>query len=225
MSLYVLGDTHKRKDLEKLLSIDHLKDDDYVLITGDFGITLPTLDKEMLEEIEKKNFTTLFIDGNHEGFSCLNSYPIKIWNNGMIHRISNKVIHLMRGQVFEIEGKRIFTFGGAQTLDKLDKKEGIEWWKEELPTYKEMDEGIKNLKKYNNTVDYIFTHDTRTSTLNYLCSMFNFKPYPDPLNEYLEDIYNSVEFRHWYFGHFHLDLENIKENEETLVFNNLIKVI
>lgn len=33
----------------------------------------------------------------------------------------------------------------------------ISWWQEELPSQKEMDEGIENLVKYGNKVDYIIT--------------------------------------------------------------------
>lgn len=63
----------------------------------------------------------------------------------------------MRGQVFTIESKTIFTFGGGTSIDKKTRKEHISWWKEEIPTDEEQAEGKNNLLKYNNTVDYIIT--------------------------------------------------------------------
>lgn len=39
------------------------------------------------------------------------------WHGGRVHKIRPSVIHLMRGQVFEIDGKRIFAFGGASSHD------------------------------------------------------------------------------------------------------------
>lgn len=39
------------------------------------------------------------------------------------------------------------------------------WWKRELPSKEEMDEGIANLAKHNNSVDYILTHCPYTSLL------------------------------------------------------------
>lgn len=59
----------------------------------------------------------LFIDGNHENFERLYQYPIKEWHIGRAHEIRPHVLHLMRGQVFEIDGKKIFTFGGMSSHD------------------------------------------------------------------------------------------------------------
>lgn len=72
-------------------------------------------EKYKLDWFDEKPFTTLFVDGNHENFDRLMAYPVEKWNGGNIHRISKSVIHLMRGQVFELEGKTIFTFGGASS--------------------------------------------------------------------------------------------------------------
>ena len=38
----------------------------------------------------KKNYTTLFIDGNHENHELLNSYPVSIWNGGRVNRINDE---------------------------------------------------------------------------------------------------------------------------------------
>lgn len=39
--------------------------------------------------------TVLFIDGNHENFEQLNSYPLDVWNGGKVHSIDSNLIHLM----------------------------------------------------------------------------------------------------------------------------------
>ena len=62
----------------------------------------------------------------------------------------------MRGQVFEIEGQKIFTMGGASSHDRgpavgNEKKViGKSWWPEEIPSQDELNEGIKNLKRNEN---------------------------------------------------------------------------
>lgn len=53
--------------------------------------------------------------GNYENFDQLYNYPIEEWNGGKIHKINDSVFHLMRGQVFKIDGKSFFTFGGASS--------------------------------------------------------------------------------------------------------------
>lgn len=54
---------------------------------------------------------------NHENFDRLMAYPVEEWHGGKIQRIRPSVIHLMRGQVFELEEKKLFTFGGASSHD------------------------------------------------------------------------------------------------------------
>ena len=142
----------------------------YVIICGDFGGVWNKKEENkeetmLMDWLDGKSFTTLFVDGNHENFDRLYQYPTEEWHGGKVHKIRPWVIHLTRGQVFEIDGKNIFTFGGASShdiaggiLDPNDpgykkKKKGLEqgwlpyrinhvsWWKQELPSEEEMKEG------------------------------------------------------------------------------------
>ena len=70
-----------------------------------------------MDWLEGKPFTTLFVDGNHENFDRLYAYPVEEWHGGKVHKIRPSVIHMMRGQVFAIDGKSVFTFGGASSHD------------------------------------------------------------------------------------------------------------
>ena len=126
--IYLTGDTHIPIDIEKLNTKNFpeqkkLSRDDYVIVLGDFGLLWQ---KNKTYEywkkwLEEKNFTTLWIDGNHENHAWINSLPTESWNGGLIHRISENIIHLMRGQIFEIQGKTFFTCGGAASYDKACK--------------------------------------------------------------------------------------------------------
>ena len=45
-------------------------------------------------------------------------YPLEEWHGGKVrHIVRDKVILLERGQIFNIEGKSFFTFGGASSHD------------------------------------------------------------------------------------------------------------
>ena len=106
--IYVTGDCHgsfSRFDTKNFKQQKDMDKEDYVIICGDFGGIWSTdaenrQDKYWLEWLENKSFTTLFVDGNHENFDRLNSYPIEVWNGGKVHKIKSSIIHLMRGQVF-----------------------------------------------------------------------------------------------------------------------------
>lgn len=211
--IFVTGDTHGLQNCDKLRAFaeehPNLTKDDFVIIAGDFGAvwSAGTLD-EKLKYYTKLPFTVLFVDGNHENFDLLNSYPVEMWHGGKVHKIKADVIHLMRGQVFEIDKKTIFTFGGATSLDKYMREDGISWWKQELPTFEELDEGIANLKRYNNEVDYIITHSCGERalmypTLRHSATLTSIYPESQILS-YIEDI---AKFKRWYFGHFHIDAD------------------
>ena len=51
-------------------------------------------------------------------------------------------LHRMRqGQVFNIDGTKFFTFGGAYSVGREDRAEGISWFPEEIPTEEEYEDG------------------------------------------------------------------------------------
>lgn len=79
--------------------------DDYVIVCGDFGVWHPdNTEKWWFRWLSEKNFTLLFVDGNHENFDRLYSDEFEIvdFHGGKAHRICENVYHLMRGYVFEL---------------------------------------------------------------------------------------------------------------------------
>ena len=124
--IYITGDTHAefkhRFNMENFPEQTEMTKDDYVIICGDFGGVWDAGgeskdEKYWLDWFEGRSYTLLFVDGNHENFDRLNGYPVKEWCGGKVHELRPHVLHLMRGQVFEIDGKKIFTFGGASSHD------------------------------------------------------------------------------------------------------------
>lgn len=61
-----------------------------------------------------------FVSGNHENYDALVKYPIENWHGGRVQPIRPHVLHLMRGQVFELAGRTFFTMGGAASHDIED---------------------------------------------------------------------------------------------------------
>mgnify|MGYP000050895707 CR=1 FL=1 len=121
----------------------------YLIICGDVGICgfSAAYEANTRAVFRSLPVTTLFIDGNHENFEQLNFYAVEQWNGGKVHIIEDNMIHLMRGQIFTIDGLKFFTFGGAYSIDKMSRAEGISWFPEEIPSREEYEEGWKNLEK------------------------------------------------------------------------------
>ncbi len=215
--IYITGDTHG--DTTRFRDFDlKLKKGDYIIICGDFGyIFYPPgseraiLQKIALDELSKRPYTILFVDGNHENFDELYRYPEENWNGGKIHRIRPNIIHLCRGQVFDIEGKKFFTMGGGYSIDKAYRTEGISWWPQEMPADAEFAEANTNLDRCGRKVDYIITHTAPLSTLElqgvHKLPLKDVGNAEKPLNNFLQYIDESVKYKHWYIGHFHRDME------------------
>lgn len=210
MSIFITGDTHIPIDISKLNSrnfdASNLTKDDYVIICGDFGAiwNYQGEDKEekyWLDWLENKPFTTLFVDGNHECFPRLYVSPEEEWNGGKIHKIRSSVYHLMRGQVFTIDGMKFFTMGGASSHDKIYRIEGLTWWAEELPSDEEYAEALKNLDKHNWKVDYVITHCLPDDISDEISDWYEH----DKLTNFLFTVNKDLEFRHWYCGHYHFN--------------------
>lgn len=209
--IYLTGDLHGKLGIDRFnknnFPDQELMDkNDYVIIAGDFGLLWGTNEEneELLDWLNRKPFTTLFIDGNHEDFNLLYSYPEEQWLGGTIRKIRSTIYHLERGQVFNLQGNKVFTFGGALSVDKAYRNENISWWKQEMPTQEEYDRGIKKLREHNFKVDMIITHTAPLTELGKLVTIN--KGWITELEHYLEGIKQTVKFNKWYFGHFHKDL-------------------
>lgn len=249
--IYITGDCHRnfeRFNRSIFPEQQEMRKEDYVIVCGDFG-GVWNKGKENKEEtmlldwLDCKSFTTLFVDGNHENFDRLYDYPVENWHGGKVHKIRPSVIHLMRGQVFDIDDRSIFTFGGASSHDidggilepddpdyKKKKKvldqgwlpyriNHVSWWEQELPSEEEMEEGRKNLALHHNTVDFIVTHCCSSSTQ----AMLGESLYKSDIEtKYLEEIKQNTKFKKWFFGHYH-DNRNVSA-EEILLYEQIIRI-
>lgn len=224
--IYITGDTHgeiSRFYEENFPGESELTEDDYLIVCGDFGFLFYPeyrpeyyMQQKELDELESKPYTILFCDGNHENFPLIYSHPVEYWNGGKVHRIRKNVLHLMRGQVFNIDGNTIFAMGGAYSIDKYMRREGLSWWKEELPTNNEYREATQNLREVGNKVDVILSH---TAPREIIRRMGKFPDAHDgELTGFLEWIMYEVEFKQWFFGHWHTD-KNVTEKFRAVYFD------
>ena len=256
MSIWITGDIHGNPNRFSIDSFPEQKEmtkKDFVICLGDFGLVWnyrgeSKTERFWLDWLNHKSFTTLFIDGNHDNFDRLDSYPVEEWHGGKVHFIRPSVIHLMRGQIFNLENTIFFAFGGASSHDisdgilelddpafkqkkkKLNKNpyalyriNHLSWWKRELPSKEEMEEGLYNLQKQNNKVAYIITHSPYTSRLEQIDGGNGFYQ-SDYLTEYLQKIQQTVAYHHWLFGHMHMN-QTFSEERSSCLYEQLIRIL
>lgn len=225
--IYITGDTHGLLDVMKL-EPEYFKDsnkltrDDFLIVCGDFGaLWSEKLLNKYISYWEEKKYTILFCDGNHENFDMLNSYKIETWNNGKIHKIRDNIIHLMRGQIYNIDKKTFFVFGGGTSIDKNMRIEGLSWWSDELASYSEIEEALKNLDNVDNKVDYVITHAAPASLVK--TKLFPKSNINCPVENFLDEIYKRIKFKRWFCGHYHFD-KCFNDWKIDILYDNIVKI-
>lgn len=246
--IIVTGDIHgnpfQRLNLENFPEGKTFTKEDYVIILGDFGLVWDdsAMEHSCLDWLENKPWTTLFIDGNHENYDLLNKFPIEEWGGGRVQKIRSSVIHLLRGEVYDIGGYKFLAMGGARSHDiqdgvlevgdpriKIWKKDDfklfrinhISWWEEEIPNEEERKNALKNLAENDYKVDYILTHEAPSSDV---VLMDHLLYHPDEYSRWLEmEIRQKVKYKKWFFGHYHLNLD--VNEKETCLFERRTRIV
>ncbi|MBR0280804.1 MAG: metallophosphoesterase [Oscillibacter sp.] len=252
MAVYVTGDTHRdfsRFQEDAFPDGPNLSKDDYMLICGDFGGVWDGSPEEegLLDWLDAQPFTTLFVSGNHENYSRLASYPQEQWRGGLTSVVRPSIRLLRRGQLFELDGKRFFTMGGASSreipiLERADPMfavrrkwheyrknvywiRGETWWPEELPSEAEYRTARDTLDAAGWKVDYIVTHCAPT----FIQNLFDLKEAQatgsylvNGLTDFLEEVAQKATFDCWFFGHYHGNY--VIENRYVLLYDNIIRL-
>lgn len=86
--IFITGDCHgeyNRFNRHNFPIQEELTKNDYVIVCGDFGFWDNSADQQWWRAwLNSKNFTTLFIDGNHENYDLLSTYPVDEWHGGKV---------------------------------------------------------------------------------------------------------------------------------------------
>ena len=190
--VYITGDIHgeyKRFENKKLRK---LNESDCLIVCGDFGFIWNDCKKEkqILKKICEKKFKT---------------------------QIGGNLYQLLRGEIYTIEGKTYFTFGGGESADKELRKENGTWWVQEQPTMLEMQYAVEQLDKIKRTVDYVVTHQptmTDMALLERKCAV-------NPLSTFFDELSQNITYKKWYFGSLH---KNKKIRHAHCLFTDIVKI-
>lgn len=198
--IYITGDTHG--DINDLLSrkINKIKKGDKLIICGDFGFLWDNSPQEQknLQKLSKKNFDILFVEGAHENFEMIHSCKEVDLYRGRGYKIAKNIYCMKRGEVYEIESKRIFTLGGGADIEPLDDSY---MESPSMPSDDEYLQSVNNLDKYHRDVDIIITHEAPASVKR----LINRSAVVNELNLFLDTVLHNTRFRNWFFGSLHAD--------------------
>ena len=236
MAVYVCGDTHGTHDIKKIIewkpASDYISEvhDNVLIQLGDWAGLWYTKGnikgykkdrQELTKWIKRMNARDcqlIVVPGNHENWDMIEELPTvemyggKMYELKVYHHFHNAYLGTIyitqRGELYNIQGKTFWSFGGALSIDKDHRIPGESYWEQELASWYEYEYGMKKLDSVNWNVDYVITH---TCPVNIIGDILHKTPYTegkfkDPTAEYFFEIYKKLTFKEWFAGHFHVDV-------------------
>lgn len=205
MNILLAGDTHGNfMNLEMLVDLAQAKSCEQIFVLGDFGY-FPNFQsyKIMIDKISNKlvnsSIVLFFLAGNHEDWFSLRLMT----ERNKFHEINPNIFYSPTGNVFEINGTRIMTVGGAYSIDKKYRTFGVDWFPDEELTILDY-----NYCSDQGEVDILLTHDCPESI-----HIPNLLPIPEAMKnrEVLDNIYKEAKPKKLFHGHYHMKLESFDE--------------
>ncbi len=220
--VYITGDIHG--DLSRLSpdKLKFMKTHDTLIICGDFGFIWDDSKGEdkILRNLGKRRYNICFVDGTHENFRILNKFPASDWNGGKARNITGNLYHLMRGEIYNIEGMKVFTMGGGESPEAELRFNDEESERLEIPTKEELLSAVTRLEQYDYNVDLIVTHEPPSKTREFLLMQKKEQFSVSALNAFFDELAVQCKYQKWYFGSMHTD--KFISSNQVAVFKNFI---
>lgn len=224
---YFFGDIHGS-------SLKHnniiLTPNDIVFQLGDFGLAWYRADhphyrdqQYHLNMLKKYPCDILVTPGNHENWDIIEQLPIVEKYGNELFQLAENIFILKRGKIYKVKNNTFFSFGGATSIDKHIRKEGVSWWKQETHETKLEYETIEMIEKIK-SVDYILTHIPPKIFVDYILREQNNNTSTKsqcPVAVFLDEIYNILQFTKWYCGHMHVDSTYHKDERIICLYDHI----
>ena len=196
--IYVTGDTHGDEKFFAERGLSHLKKDDVLIITGDFGFIWDNSKEESkkLNKLMKRKHPILFVEGAHENFELLSQYEEVDLYEGKAKKIAENIYCLNRGELYLIEGRVVFALGGGLAPEADENSDNPS-----MPTDEELEYAVVNLQEQHMDVDLIITHEAPASVKRQL----DRGAYINDLTIFLDTVLRKAHFGKWFFGSLHQD--------------------
>jgi predicted phosphodiesterase len=131
-----------------------------IIQLGDFGIWHDDsryLNK-MTHYLQQRGQHLYFVDGNHEDFKRLATFPLQ--PDGT-RKITKHITHLPRGLRLDWDGLNVLALGGAASIDRKHRRKGHAWWPEELITEEDVARAVEG-----GPADLMLCHDSPCTAPN-----------------------------------------------------------
>lgn len=175
---------------------------------GDLGILWPgqhskSFDLPLVEELEKRGVTFVFVDGNHDNHAALREFDAE--PDGFVEVLKG-VFWAPRGHRWTWSGVSFAALGGAFSVDWQWRTEGESvWWGLETPKQEEAD------RLGSEPVDVLLTHDVPTGVP--VASQFQVDPVTEReagvTRHLLKDVVDRLHPKLVFSGHWHQRVSHV----------------
>jgi len=189
-----IGDVHGK--IDQYLKI--IADCDESIQVGDMGVGFVPLPETPFNDYNVEHY---FIRGNHDNLS-----EALYFGN-----------YLVDSQYWNEFGNIYMFVGGAESIDKHYRTEGVDWWRDEELSYAEFQEVINRYEQLKPNV--MVTHDCPQSIVGYLkLSAINDVSATRQALQTMLDIHRP---QLWVFGHWHKSLDITIDGTRFVCLNEL----
>jgi len=227
--IIIVGDLHcDWASLNRLINRKHPK---YILQVGDFGWwpTFHNIPKSKTVRnkygkwikpynnlgIKCQDTEIYFCPGNHECWEEL------LLNTSVPTHLYSNVYYMKRGATLTLPDGRIVLFmGGAISIDKSSRTQGVDWFPQELIPYSEF---YKLKESGIDKVDIVISHTCPTEFNQFLRVKRVYKEwenkFKDSSQQVLSAILEEYKPKLWYFGHFHVSMKGTHQQTKWYCLN------
>ena len=199
--IFVTGDMHGDFSRFQNPALKKLRESDVLMVCGDFGFVWDGSPKEqkLLKKIGKRKHDTVFVEGCHDNYDLLETFPKVAYRGGTARKISGNVYQLLRGECYDICGKKVFAFGGG---DSSDEQEYGRFSLAEQPSEEDEQHGADTLRALRGKVDIILTHEPPAMIRRFLLMD---DADTSAIHRYFDYLARQCSFDYWFFGRYHID--------------------
>jgi len=174
-----VGDIHGNFNAYKQIIDGH----DNVIQLGDYGMGFVPNE---VTDINKR-----FIRGNHDDPRACEKEP------NYIHD----------GTIEHYNGETMMFIGGADSVDKHRRVEGVSWWRDEECSYPQLLHFYDDYMRHKPTI--MVTHDCPEEVSKVLCRTNNMTKFPGSsrTRNALQNMWENHKPRCWLFGHWHTSFD------------------
>lgn len=207
--IIITGDIHG--DWGPLNTLINRKQPEKLIVCGDFGYW-PHFHKSRKFHkfgtpwnqygIKNPKTEIYWIDGNHENHEAITALIADHGRDKPIRMEEfkyGKVYYMPRCITMKLNGINCLFIGGAVSIDKDSRIEGVSWWRNEVLSYSD----YLNLPE--EKIEVVFSHTVPSCVMDEMPDFTQFlaDKFQDPSCQILEEAFYRYKPKRWYFGHFH----------------------